>query len=125
MEKTKTEKAIDYLEIISQERDPNSRDVIRISKKVGCTERLVWRALRLYREQQKTNRRKFNLLKQLISDILFLEYFYTNLMSDDTIKASDMRRHDKIASRIEILQQKLHVDRYEDQKIELTPEVQQ
>jgi hypothetical protein len=123
-ENTKTAKAIEFLKLIKEEHTPSSLDIIRISEKVGCSERLVWRALRLLREKEKNISEDFSLLKELFSDLLF----FVNLFRDKVIDikkltAKEQRILNSIGKKIEYLQDKLDIKEYKNQQELLHQEI--
>lgn len=81
---SKTSRIFDFLEV-----NPDIRrvDVLKICKKLECSERLVWRALRLFKENHNWIANHYRIMKQLIAGL----EFFTGLILDLVRKRRELR----------------------------------
>lgn len=114
---SKTQRALDFLELISE---PNSHDIIAVSKKVNCSERLVWRALRRLREKSKKTSGEFSILKELISDFIFLNSFMESKMTLRVpTTSSEKWRLNQISEHLDIFKDDIKLQEYMKLKEEM------
>ena len=107
---SKTQQAIDYLELISK---PTTLDIIAVSKKVKCSERLVWGALRRLREKNEEIVQEFHLLKEIASDLIWISsYMEEEMELNGVLKARDKRRLNVISERVKKLKKNIELQDY-------------
>ena len=66
---TKIQQAMDILDIIPE---PTTIQIIDISRKLKCSERHIWKALRRVRENRKKASEEVSIINQISSDLFFL-----------------------------------------------------
>ena len=102
---TKTAKILDYLELIPE---PSTLDILEIQRKVGCSERLVWRGLRIFRERREKLADDYSLLKDLFSDLQFcITVITTKSQPNRSFQAADKRKLNEIGERLDYYQSKV------------------
>ncbi len=114
---SKTQQAIDFLELIHE---PNSHDIIAVSKKVNCSERLVWRAFRRLRDRSKKISEEFSILKELTSDLIFLDLFMkSKMMIRASVGSRDKERLNLISERLKVFKADIGFQEYMKLKEEM------
>lgn len=118
---TKTQQAIDYLELISK---PSTLDIIAVSEKVKCSRRLVWGALRKIREKNEEISQEFHLVKEIASDLIWITaYMEEEMKLQGELKIRDKIRLNQISAHIELLKKDLKLQDYirikEEKEIQL------
>lgn len=107
---SKTQRAIDYLELIPE---PCRHDILTVAEKVNSSERTVYRGLRQLREKRQKLSNEYDFVKGLMSDMIFLvSYMKGNMVLKDMLQPIDRVRLDSIGKLIETFKSDMEFQEY-------------
>ena len=95
---SKIKEAMNFLELIPE---PHSTDIIKISEKVGCTERWVWEAKKRLQEEKDETSEKYSILKDLCSDLKYITSVIVKYSKKGlNLQANELRSISEIGKKI-------------------------
>ena len=109
----KTRRIIDFLEINS---DIDSNDVLTIAEKVPCSEGLVWRVLREFRENEKIFLEEYSFINELIIKLRFIGDLFLSFYKNRDLKTVERKRLIKIMKSVDRYEEYLDIESYKSQR---------